>query len=222
MSSKPGTALYGQQRIPMADAGKLSDAQSVVYEKIVSGKRGKLVGPLRVVLHSPELADRWQALGEYLRFETALPTHIAELAIIMTGRYWNCQVEWVIHSAIAEEAGLTPDVIDAIRDARPPKFDDSLQSEIYEYTRELLEFGHVSDEVYRNLLELIGVAKLVELTAVVGYYSMVAMTLNAHDVPLPEDEKSLPLDLPQSGDMLKPTRLPPAHPGIDGNDSASP
>lgn len=210
MSSNPDNVLGRQARIPMADLGQLSGAQNAVLDKIISGKRGKIVGPLRVVLHSPKLADRWQALGEFLRYDTALPLRISELAIIATGRYWNCQVEWVIHSGIAAEAGLAADVIESIRKAQIPVFDDSLQKCVYEFARELLEFGRASDSVYNQLLAHIDAAALVELTGVIGYYSMVAMTLNVHEVPLPEDQDSTPLDLPEDGVMMKPTILPAA------------
>lgn len=208
MSSDPDQLLGGQARIPMADLGHLSAAQDAVLGKIISGKRGKLVGPLRVALHSPELADRWQALGEFLRFDTALPARISELAIIATGRYWNCQLEWVIHSGIAAEAGLGAGIIESIRNAQTPVFDDPLQKSVYDFARELLEYGRASDGVYNELLSLIDAAALVELTAVIGYYTMVAMTLNAHQVPLPDDETSARLDLPKGDGMLKPTLLP--------------
>jgi 4-carboxymuconolactone decarboxylase len=182
-------------------------AQSKVYDKIISGKRGKIVGPLRAALHSPKLADRWQALGEFLRFETSLPAHISELAIICAGRYWNCQLEWAIHSGIAEEAGLTDEVIESIREAQAPDFDDHLQGAVYDFSRELLEYGQVSDAVYHELLGLIDVAALVELTAVIGYYSMVALMLNVHQVPLPENENGSLLDLPDDSELRVPTRL---------------
>jgi 4-carboxymuconolactone decarboxylase len=195
--------------MPMADAGRLTDAQREVYNKIIAGKRGKIVGPLRVALHSPELANRWQALGEFLRFDTGLAPQISELAIICTGRYWNCQLEWFIHAGIAKEAGIASDIIESIRIAQAPHFDDTVQRSVYEFSRELLEFGQVNDSVYQNVLAALGVVALVELTALIGYYSMVAMTLNAHDVPLPEGATGLPTDLPQGSTLVRPTGLPP-------------
>ncbi|MBT8098195.1 MAG: carboxymuconolactone decarboxylase family protein [Gammaproteobacteria bacterium] len=192
----------------MADAGTLSDRQRAVYEKIVAGKRGQLAGPFRVALYSPELADRWQALGEFLRYDSSLPPMLSELAIIMTGRYWNAQVEWLIHASVAAEVGIARDVIEAIRNGVVPEIKDAEQAAIYEFTRELLEFGQVGDDVYQSLLRHIDTVALVELTALVGYYSMVAMTLNAHDVPLPDHGTAAPLDLPANAELIKPTCLP--------------
>lgn len=206
MSSNTGHG--GSDRIEMVSPEKFSDAQRVVYQKIVGGKRGKVVGPLRVALHSPELADRWQSLGEFLRYNTALPARITELAIITTGRFWNSQVEWVIHARIAEESGLSPNIIDSIRLAKAPEFIDRMEALTYEFTRQSLQFGQVEDATYSALLECIGTAAIVELTAVIGYYTMVALTLNIHRVPVPEDETAQPLNLEPSQGLAHPTSLP--------------
>jgi 4-carboxymuconolactone decarboxylase len=195
-------------RIEMANPDNLNEAQRVVYDKIVSGKRGKVVGPLRVVLHSPELADRWQAIGEHLRFDTGLPSVITELAIIATGRFWNSQVEWVIHARIAAEVGVSGDIIEAIRTSTPPFLEDSLQALVYDFTRQVLEFGQVDDELYEALLNSIGTKSLVELTAIIGYYSMVSMTLNVHHVPVPESENARRLECVDHSPLRRTTPLP--------------
>lgn len=196
----------------MADSGEMTEAQQKVYEKIVSGKRGRIVGPLRAALHSPEMADRWQLLGEFLRYGTQLPPRISELAIIVTGRFWNCQLEWLIHSEVARREGLEGAIIESIRTAQPPAFSEPLDRAVYEFTRELLEFGQVSDSVYGDLLALIDKVAIVELTGVIGYYSLVAMTLNAHHVPLPDDESGTLLDLPDDDELRRPTCLPASSP----------
>ncbi|MFK8033923.1 MAG: carboxymuconolactone decarboxylase family protein [Hyphomicrobiales bacterium] len=173
-------------RIPLLGPDELNEAQKAVYDKIVSGPRGALVGPLRAALHNPSLADRWQALGQVLRYETSLPPDLNELAILVTARHWNSELEWTIHARAAREAGLGEGVIEAIRVCEAPKFTSALEREIYEFSRELLEFGKVGDSAYGTLLDRWGTIGVVEVTALVGYYSMVAMTLNAHGIPLPE------------------------------------
>src|SRR3546814_8522453 len=75
----------------------MNPAQRAVYEAIVSGPRGGLVGPLRAALHNPELADKWQRFGELLRFRTSLTKRHSELAILVTARVWNCSFEWFQH-----------------------------------------------------------------------------------------------------------------------------
>ncbi len=195
-------------RIPMVDPGDLSVAQQEVYDQIVGGKRGRLAGPLHVALYVPELAERWSAFGAQVRFEGELPQLVRELAIISVARYWNSPVEWAIHSRIAADEGLEPEIIEAIRRGESPEFDDDLQALVYEFMRQLLEFGQVVDKTYHALHKRIGAGALVELTAVAGYYSLVAMTLNVHHVPMPDDADALLPGLPDGTPIRHPTRLP--------------
>jgi 4-carboxymuconolactone decarboxylase len=184
-----------QQTETNVDKGRISfpvpetmtAAQLEVYEQIVSGPRRTLVGPLRAALHNPVLADRWQRLGQVLRFETSLPKHLNELAILVTARRWNSPLEWAIHAGDADRAGLDPAITEAIRACSQPDFNsDETAREIYNYSCELLQKGDVSEETYAAIIARWGEVGAVELTAVIGYYSMVAMTLNVHRVPLPE------------------------------------
>lgn len=192
-------------RIPPISEATLTPAQRRVYDKVVAGPRGAVVGPLRAVLHSPELADRWQALGEYLRFHCSLPLALRELAIICAGRYWNSQLEWQIHARLARDAGIDADIVEAIRTAAPPTFRSADEAAVYRVTRELLHTAHASNEAYDAVYDRFGLNGILDLTALVGYYSMVAMTLNAHQVPLPEFEAAIrPLDIASNADTLPP------------------
>lgn len=173
-------------RIPLPGPEDMSESQRAVFDKIVNGPRGNLVGPLRAALHNPTLADRWQALGQVLRFETSLPVSLNELAILVAARHWNSELEWTIHAREARRAGLDSEVIEALRLGDLPGFTGEDQREIYEFSRELLEAGRVGDGVYDAVRTRWGTVGVVELTALVGYYSMVAMTLNAHGIPLPD------------------------------------
>lgn len=182
-------------RIPFPSPETMSEEQKRVYERIVSGPRGRLVGPLRAALHNPELAERWQALGALLRFGTSLPPRVSELAIVVTARRWNSQIEWHIHAQAAADAGIAPAVLDAIQARRAPVFDTPADALVYEYARQLQETGQVAPDLHARAVGQWGVAGVVELTAVIGYYTMVSMTLNAHDIPMP-DTAPAPLDVP--------------------------
>lgn len=194
-------------RIPLFDSEGLTPQQRSIYDAVVAGPRGAMVGPLRAALHSPDLAERWERLGEQLRYRTSLSPDQSELAIIVVARFWNSRTEWFIHSEIALAAGVSPAIIDAIGHARPPIFDDLTAMLIYEYTRQLLGSGEVADSVYHDLYARFGEVWMVELTALVGYYSMVALTLNAHLIPAPSGRG---LDLPSLPPSSAGLRLPEA------------
>jgi 4-carboxymuconolactone decarboxylase len=176
-------------RIPLPTPETMTPEQRRVYDAIVSGPRKTLVGPLRAALHRPELADKWQQLGELLRYRTSLPPRISELAILVTAKHCHSQLEWLIHEEMARKAGLEDDIINSVKQNKRPATSDADTLAIYDYARELNDRNTVSDAVYRKVLDRFEVAGVVELTALIGYYTMVAMTLNAHEIPLPDGAK---------------------------------
>lgn len=192
-------------RIPLPTREELDPAQREVWDRVVAGPRGTVIGPLRAAIHNPELAGRWSALGEALRFGTSLPKRLSELAICVTGRRWSSQIEWWVHARVAAEAGIAPAILDAIRTGRPPAFADAQEALIYDFARELQQAGRVPDATYAAARDAFGVKGVVELTALIGYYTMVSMTLNAHGIPLPDGEAE-PLTAPETGLF----ELPPA------------
>lgn len=184
-------------RIPFPDELGLTPAQQKVVNEVVKGPRGMLIGPLRAALHRPELADVWQRFGTILRFGTGLPPRLSELAIIVTAKRWNSQLEWHVHAAAALKAGLAPEIVEDLRQGRSPSFADPIEADIYDFARELQLFSNVSDQTYARVRDRWGAVGVVELTSLIGYYTLVAMTLNAHDVPLPDNVQP-PLPKPKT------------------------
>lgn len=173
-------------RIPLLAPEAMNPAQRKVYDAVVSGPRGAMVGPLRAAIHSPELAEKWQQFGAVLRYQTTLGARLNELAILITARHFDAQFEWHVHVQAARKAGLPEPIIEALRLAqRPPDMNDD-ESMIYDYCDQLHRTHFVSGDCHRRVQQRFGTVGVVELTALVGYYAMVAMTLNAHQLPLPE------------------------------------
>lgn len=173
-------------RIPLFPTDTMTPEQQRVHDAVVTGPRGELRGPLRAALHRPELADKMQQLGELLRYRTSLPPHLKELAILVTGRSCHAHLEWYIHAQMALKAGLPQAVIDDVLAGRRPAGLDADGLAVLDYAEELNRRRTVSDDTYRRVLERWGAVGVVELTALIGYYTMVAMTLNCHDIPLPD------------------------------------
>jgi 4-carboxymuconolactone decarboxylase len=191
-------------RLHLPSVDEMTPEQRSVYDEVVAGVRGRLVGPLRAVIHSPDLARRWSRLGEYLRFSTCLPKKLNELAILVTGRRWNSQLEFLIHAEAARAAGLDTACIEAIRVGDAPTFTDEAEAEVYEFARLLQQTGSVDGPLHAAVTRRWGARGVVELTGVIGYYTMVSMTLNAHEIPIPADAKP-PLSLRNGGGL---TALP--------------
>jgi 4-carboxymuconolactone decarboxylase len=173
-------------RISLPTPESMNADQRRVYDKVVAGPRGKVVGPLRAALHNAELAERWQALGALLRYQTSLSPRLSELAILVTGRACRSPFEWHAHRIEAEKAGIEARIIEALLAETVPVGLSNDDAAVVQYAIELNRYNSVSDTTYAKALSCFGERGVVELTALIGYYTMVAMTLNAHEIPLPE------------------------------------
>ncbi len=176
----------------------MTEAQRALYDGINGGKRsqgpkggrltnaeGGLVGPFNAWLYSPGVGEAVHRLGEAVRFDISLAPNLLELAVLVIGREWSAQFEWWAHARYALRDGVAADVIDAIKERREPHFEDPQERLVYAFCRELVDTRRVSDETYRSCVELLGESGVVDLVALLGYYSVVSMTLNVFEVPLP-------------------------------------
>ena len=160
-------------------------AQCAVFDRIATGPRGRVEGPLRVWLHSPELADRSQALGAFCRYGTSLPPRLSELAIITIGGYWRAGFEWHVHAPIAQAAGIAATAIAAIKADRTPDLPRDDEAIVYGFTRALIAERRVPLALFTRARERLGERGTIELVGIIGYYSYIAMTIVAFDVDTP-------------------------------------
>ena len=165
-----------------------------MHEAVLAGPRGKVVGPIKVWLNNPGLAEHAQALGAYCRFNSSLPPRLSELAICITGSFWKANYEWFAHAPLAIKAGIEPAAIEAIRTGATPTFSKSDEQAIYDFAIELITRRRVSDTTFERTKKEIGLTSVIDLVGIIGYYSLVSVTLNAFEIPLPEGEKS-PFDV---------------------------
>jgi 4-carboxymuconolactone decarboxylase len=180
-------ALTGE-RMPQIPLEQMTPAQRPVAESIMAGPRGGMRGPFNAWLRSPELADRLQKVGEYVRFNTSLDKRLNEMAICMTAQYWSSQYEWYAHAPLALKAGLNPDVLKAIGEGRKPDTMKDDEDIVWEFTTQLRRDRNVDDAIYARALEKFGERGIVDLIAANGYYDVVAMTLNVARVSPPDGE----------------------------------
>ena len=157
-----------------------------MFEAIASGPRGLVEGPLRVWLQSPGLADKAQALGAFCRYGTRLPPKFSELAILVTGAFWRSGFEWAVHAPIAIREGLSEPIVESIRKGERPHFSDPAEEAIYDFATQLHRDHRVEDTVYARVCDLFGQEGAVELVGILGYYTLISMTINAFAVPLPD------------------------------------
>jgi len=166
------------QRLPDFQIATASDEQKAVLQDILNGPRGNLNGPFLGWIFSPELAQNAQRLGAFCRYKTGLPLRLSELAILVTAARWRSQAEWHIHHPIALDAGLPADVAEALRTGQTPTFADADDKLIFDFATELYDTKRVSDATYDAAVARFGHTVVVNLVGLLGYYALVAMTLN--------------------------------------------
>ncbi len=161
-----------------------------VYDGIAES-RGEVGGPFLALLHSPPLAERISRLGSYLRFESQLEPKVVELAALVAARELECKHEWAAHIQHGQKAGISMETIRAIHERRVPESLSPDDAQIANFVLELLRSRRVSESTFKLLFERLGARGLVELTSTIGYYAMLACTLNAFELA----SKSPPEDL---------------------------
>jgi 4-carboxymuconolactone decarboxylase len=144
----------------------------------ITQSRGALQGPFTMFLHCPELAGRVAHLGAFVRFEGSLDMRVRVLAAMTVARELEAVYVWGAQTGGARRLGVPEATITAIREnhsrSLPPE-----DAEIIEFTRHLLRAHRVDEASVKSLQRRFGEEGFIELTGAIGYYSMLAMTVNA-------------------------------------------
>jgi 4-carboxymuconolactone decarboxylase len=177
-------------RLKLLSPGEMSEDQKQTYDESIAGKRGKPPPPMMAWLNSPEMARHATRLGGFLRFDTVFSAGITEIAILVTARHWTSHYEWYAHRLLAIKGGLDEKIINDIRDRRTPTFSDPKAKIVYDVAKSLHDGHGVSKSLYDEAVKVVGERGIVEIIGLCGYYTMVSMTLNTFEFPLPEGHVS--------------------------------
>ena len=161
------------------------------FDEVVATYRGRVVGPLRVFFHSPELARRVSNIGAVLRGASPLPANMRELTIIAAAREWDCVYEWFAHEPNAQRTGVRQETIDVVRNNKALSALPEEDAQVVQYVRDLLRLKRVPQALFDQILARYGVQATVELTSTIGFYWIFACVMNAFEVPADS-----PIDLP--------------------------
>jgi 4-carboxymuconolactone decarboxylase len=198
-------AEEGAPRFPLLSESQMTPAQRELAQSIRSGPRASVAGsaanasatslgsPFNVFLRSPELGEHLQRTGAYIRFKSVLGPKLTELAILVTARHWTAQYEWHAHHRLALQAGLSPDIAQAIAQGKVPTGMSEDEALVVQFCTELHQDKRVSDRAFEAVKQRFGEQGVMDLIAVNGYYVLVAMVLNVDRTPIPG---GAPLPLP--------------------------
>jgi 4-carboxymuconolactone decarboxylase len=190
-------AAQAADRFAVLTPDQMTPEQAKLLQALLAGPRGGgdaspaavsamlKRGPFNAWMRSPELGERLQKVGEYIRFNTSLPLRLNEFAILITARHWTSQYEWYAHLPLALKAGLDPKVAAELAvNKRPANMKDD-EAAVYDFCTQLHRAKKVDDAAYKRAVALFGEKGVMDLIGVSGYYTAVSMTLNVAEVPVP-------------------------------------
>ncbi len=184
-------------RIPTADRNAVPQDQLAAFDSIVASRNNEVpaLGPIAIQLHVPEIAERGEALRAYLRAEgSSLPDNAQELAMLTTARELDCQFIWHAHAAAGRRAGLSDALVDSLRDKSDLPALSPEEAAVINYGREFFRTRRVTQSTFDAAYSAFGERGIVELTNLMGYYSVLAFNLNAFEqLPPASDEPFLPV-----------------------------
>lgn len=187
-------------RLPPIALEQMNERQRKSAQALIAGPRGPAAiqrGPFVPLLRSPELMDRLQRVGEYLRFDSALQARISEFATLIVARDWSQQFEWAVHVPLARKAGVAAETIEALAEGRRPETMAADEAAAYDFCIEVLRTRGVSDATWTRALGNFGEQGTLDLVGLIGYFVTVDMVLNVARTPggSPEVPPLMPLPL---------------------------
>jgi 4-carboxymuconolactone decarboxylase len=176
-------------RFPQLTLDQLDDSQKSLGDQVMKVSSVGIGGPYNSMLRSPVLGQRLFDLFHYLRWETSVPLRLNEFAILIIARQWRSQIEWFSHAPLAAKAGLASDVIAELKANQRPSRMSEDETLVYDFVTQLTSTQKISDETYARAKKLFSDQQIVDLTAVIGNYVMVAMLLSVSEQTVPSDKE---------------------------------
>lgn len=172
---------------PLADA-QMDDAQRKAAAALIAGPRKGVFGPFVPLMRSPDLMDRLQRVGEYLRFGNSIPAKLNEFAMLIVARHVTNQFEWAVHHPNAVKAGVARATLDLIEQGRDPVGMPEDEELVYDFCTEILSKYQVSDATYARALKAFGERGIMDLVGTVGYFVAICMAMNVAGTPAPASD----------------------------------
>jgi 4-carboxymuconolactone decarboxylase len=186
------SAARAEERLPTIPPAQYTPEQRQAAADFEAARKVPVFGPFEPLMHSAELMSQARAMGDYLRYRSAIGNTLSELAILITAREWTQDYEWFVHYPIALKAGIRQEIADAIAEGRHPATLSPDEEIVFEYSTELLKNKQVANATFERAKARFGSKGVVDLTGIVGYYTFLAMQLNAAQYPAPKEAKKLP------------------------------
>jgi len=184
-------AARAEERLPTIPPAQYSEEQKQAAADFEAARKVPVFGPFEPMMYSPQVMSQARAMGDYLRYKSAIGNTLSELAILITAHEWSQNYEWTLHYPIALKAGIRKEVADDIAAGRRPAAMSSDEETVFDFTSELLRNKQVSDATFERAKSRFGTKGVVDMTGIIGYYTFLAMQLNVAQYQVATDAKKL-------------------------------
>jgi 4-carboxymuconolactone decarboxylase len=192
LSTIAAVTARANDRVPTIPPAQYTEEQKQAAADFESARKTPVFGPFEPLMHSPQLMSTARAMGDYLRYKSAIGNTLSELVILMTVREWTQDYEWSFHYPIALKAGIRKAIADDIAAGRRPSAMSPDEETVFDFASELLRNKQVSDATFERARARLGMQGVVDITGIVGYYTFLAMQLNVAQYPAASDGSKLP------------------------------
>lgn len=179
-----------KDRMPPLEDAQMNEVQRTAAAALIAGPRKGVFGPFIPLMRSPELMDRLQRVGEYLRFGSSVPAKLNEFAMCVVARHWTNQFEWAVHYPLAIKAGVARETLDALGESRRPGSMARDEGLVHDFLVELLATHGVCDATYAQVRDQLGEQGVIDLVGLAGYFAALCMVMNVARTPPPSSDVS--------------------------------
>src|SRR5580698_6069039 len=192
LSTIAAVAARAEERLPTIAPAQYTEEQKQAASDFELARKVPVFGPFEPLMYSPQVMSQARAMGDYLRYKSAIGNTLSELVILLTAREWTQDYEWSVHYPIALKAGIRKEVADGIAVGRRPHALSADEGIVYDYATELMKNKQVSNATFERAKARFGAQGVVDMTGIIGYYSFLAMQLNVAQYAPPKGAKKLP------------------------------
>ena len=177
-------------RVHYVEREELDAEGQEIYDTIRRDRNTDEVGlQFKALLNNPKAAGYLTSMGASLRFQSTVPDNLKELAIILTAREWNSDIEWTGHAVAAARAGVSDASIESIRTHKTDSLTED-EAAVAKFVLEMVRDKAVTDQTYGAVQSILGDRGTVDLTLTVSYYSALALAQIALELEMGEGRVS--------------------------------
>jgi 4-carboxymuconolactone decarboxylase len=160
---------------------ELTEEQAGIFHRLVEG-RGRILGPYKIWIHSPVVADSMERLGTFLNKRSSLSSREVEMMIILIARHWQSDYVMQAHLREGRRVGLSAQLLDDLATGRKPALDDGHERRVYQLAHALVHGSTLSDAEFDEIETVVGRQGIAEVLVLLGYYTSVALGMKVHAV----------------------------------------